>query len=331
MITGERYIDGLTHLEAFNGINVAEIPGSSGLGPEIVVIFWGADDLPVGPEFAIIGYPSATGGSGSSGSISCLRTFTNTGDDKEYDLSGATSVTFPEGFWATEVRSDVNTVLGTRWFYIQFSSFDPDDAGEFPGVPPPPKVPTKPEITDPDPEDDTGQVEVSWLSTSDNVTDDDGFLIKRSYNGATARVVGSVPRNAATFPNYTFTDYLNKNGTPGENIGEGTFTYTIQAYKYNTNTITAPSTPSDDVVYTPSNPPPPPVEPSIEIPDVDFPLAGTGGIDLGGAAVIQFVTNPAGIYTLVPGKLHDTLYSGATSVDVKIPDPTFKTAYLGSD
>lgn len=58
----------------------------------------------------------------------------------------------------------------------------------------------------------------------------------------------------------------------------------------------------------------------------------TTGIFLGGTATLQFIGNPSGIYTLVPGKAYDTLYERiptVTSQDVKIPDPFIKTAYFG--
>lgn len=62
---------------------------------------------------------------------------------------------------------------------------------------------------------------------------------------------------------------------------------------------------------------------------------GTGarGVDLGGAATLQLVVNPSGIYTLVKDKTNDTLYERvggvATSQDVKIPDPFIKSAFFG--
>lgn len=58
----------------------------------------------------------------------------------------------------------------------------------------------------------------------------------------------------------------------------------------------------------------------------------TTGIFLGGSATLQFIGNPSGIYTIVPGKLYDTLYEripAVTSQDVKIPDPYIITAYIG--
>lgn len=56
------------------------------------------------------------------------------------------------------------------------------------------------------------------------------------------------------------------------------------------------------------------------------------GIFLGGTSPLQFIGNPSGIYTVVPGKTYDTLYERiptVTSQDVKIPDPTIVTAYVG--
>ena len=56
------------------------------------------------------------------------------------------------------------------------------------------------------------------------------------------------------------------------------------------------------------------------------------GIYLGGTATLQFIGDPSGIYTLVPGKLYDTLYErtpAAGSQDVKIPDPYIVTSYIG--
>lgn len=58
----------------------------------------------------------------------------------------------------------------------------------------------------------------------------------------------------------------------------------------------------------------------------------TTGIFLGGTSTLQFIGNPSGIYTIVPGKAYDTLYEripAVTSQNVKIPDPFITTAYVG--
>jgi hypothetical protein len=62
------------------------------------------------------------------------------------------------------------------------------------------------------------------------------------------------------------------------------------------------------------------------------PLVMSGGIDLGGTMVVQALTDPSGVYTLVPGKRSDTLYDRIPTeitVEVKIPDPYVKTAFVG--
>lgn len=93
--------------------------------------------------------------------------------------------------------------------------------------------------------------------------------------------------------------------------------------------------PGPTVVLTPINPNPsitvgPPSVLTV-IPQFDYVMSG--GFDLGGSPTIQLIGDPAGIYTLVPGKTHDTLYErnagSLTEQDVKIPDPFIKTAFFG--
>lgn len=60
----------------------------------------------------------------------------------------------------------------------------------------------------------------------------------------------------------------------------------------------------------------------------------TGGIDLGGAATQTFLNDASGIYTLIPGQYHDELYqrigtTSSTTVNVMIPEPFFKTGFIG--
>lgn len=64
----------------------------------------------------------------------------------------------------------------------------------------------------------------------------------------------------------------------------------------------------------------------------DIAILGEGGLILGGVSPLTILKDVSGIYTVVTGKHDDTLYdrqSGQPSVDVKIPDPTFKTGYIG--
>lgn len=94
-------------------------------------------------------------------------------------------------------------------------------------------------------------------------------------------------------------------------------------------------------------PPPPeiefvPVLPHLPFPDEDDdpgpiitsnPVQTDNGftINVGGAATFVFIEDPSGIYTLIPGQLHDTLYdrTGLTPLDVKIPNPFVETGFMG--
>lgn len=57
-----------------------------------------------------------------------------------------------------------------------------------------------------------------------------------------------------------------------------------------------------------------------------------GGVEFNGAATTFAIQDVSGIYTLIPDKLTDTLYdrlTGQPNVDVAIPNPYFKTGYIG--
>lgn len=69
-----------------------------------------------------------------------------------------------------------------------------------------------------------------------------------------------------------------------------------------------------------------------EPPQGDINVLGNGGIDFDGTTPLTLLKDVSGIYTLVPGKRNDTLIdrqTGQPSVDTKIPDPTWKTGYVG--
>lgn len=89
---------------------------------------------------------------------------------------------------------------------------------------------------------------------------------------------------------------------------------------WNNGTFTPPS------VITPGTWSEPPFTP----PDQPI-ITMDGGMDFNGEVGLLAIQNMSGIYTLVPGKTDDTIYTGfgAATVDVKKPDPTFKTGYIG--
>lgn len=68
----------------------------------------------------------------------------------------------------------------------------------------------------------------------------------------------------------------------------------------------------------------------------DIVVIGDGGIDLGGSPLsptdIMMAQDLSGIYTIVPGQTHDILQDrlvGQPTLNSKIPNPNFKTGYIG--
>lgn len=72
---------------------------------------------------------------------------------------------------------------------------------------------------------------------------------------------------------------------------------------------------------------PPPEEPPPGV-----AILGNGGLTLNGSVPKTLLMDVSGIYTIISGKRNDTLYdrlSGQPNVDVAIPNPNFKTGYIG--
>lgn len=66
--------------------------------------------------------------------------------------------------------------------------------------------------------------------------------------------------------------------------------------------------------------------------DGDINIVTDGGLILGGDSPLTLLKDVSGIYTLVKDLHHDELIDrqpGQASIDTKIPDPIFKTGYLG--
>lgn len=84
--------------------------------------------------------------------------------------------------------------------------------------------------------------------------------------------------------------------------------------------------PTELIFILPDLPDDPPII-TVTITSTEF----SGTVDAGKLLTI-FFTNATGIYTLVPGKTTDTLYDNTdpgTTVEVKKPNPTFKTGFIG--
>ena len=278
-------------------LTIGEIPGDTGLGPSIAVINVVGYNfvVPPNPPVSMQLFPSGrlTNQPNSESPISAQATFVNNGDDIHYSITGGGEAEFTEGFWAQAIRGQCDNSTGQYDFQIQFITLDPNSDTDFPDTLP--DSPENVEISeDPsyDPEEEKGSVEFTWDLNPDKST----VILRDNV------AVGSTPPGVNTFTDFVF--------EPGD------FLYTLRFYSYGPNAI------SDDSASIP-------VSFNATLPDIA--IVGSGGIDFGGSAALVFIGDPSGIYTLIPGKTHDTLYerTDVDSVDVKIPDPYVKTAFLG--
>lgn len=352
---------GLTHDQVSNNplgyFPFAQLVGGSAiLGPNGgVVVIAGIDQAtPPNDPDTIVQVFSSTGSNSGEGSA----VVTNSADaDGKLTFLKLGIVT---DFWEGGVRIDC--VLGddaTYFIVLQTGNNIPNDPNTiFNGTPPPPVKPSKPAIIPPEADDEWGAVVLSWTTTDTINTEVDGFRIwvHANYPGAVAYVGGIVPINSLVHPNYTHRLYIGANEYP-DPVFE--YTFTIEPYLWGVdNTLGEESDPSDPVIYDPEGPDEEEDIPDIELPDPDeipeeipeepvppdppnedlapgtLTGAGYGGFNLGGSSLndVVFMMNVSGIYTLVEGKTHDTLYermTGITSQNVKIPDPFVKTGFIG--
>ena len=146
-------------------------------------------------------------------------------------------------------------------------------------------------------------VQISFTSVNPVGDDVTGFLVTETNNATGVETIVAVIPSTGAGPYSTIIP------ASAEDV-----TYTVQTYSITLSDISVP------------------VEVEFIVPDIT--VIGSGGIEFGGTAIMVFIYNPSGIYTLVPGKTHDTLYeriSGIDSQNIKIPDPFIKTGYIPND
>lgn len=302
MPLGSKSITGLTHDQANDSLPFASIPGDSGGPVSAVVLFVTGEDLPPSDGTITLQlFPTGkfTNGTDSDGNISVTATLVNSGDDKSFNIAGGGApVVFTEGFWKDDIRGVSNTIVGVYGFSIQFSYY---------------------EFADFDPTLIDSPTNVTLVSSSWDAVEEEGKVdLSFSYDNGNAEnptslavvrdgvFVGYVPWVDGT-TDYTYSDYI---------FAPGDYVYEVYAYLYGApNLISGPSA-------------------SISVPiGAGLPdISAVGGMDiaLDFTSSVIFISDPSGIYTLVPDKTHDTLYNrvDTTSVDVKIPDPFIKTALV---
>lgn len=174
-----------------------------------------------------------------------------------------------------------------------------------PGPPVPPTNITHDEVipsVDPLKPTETDQV-FTWDIPPD--PDNDGTIIARDDV-----VIVVLPPGV-----YEYTDTV-----PGDDYVYTFWYFTWPGDGISEPTILAPITTNGD----PESPPEEPEAADIEIIS-DMALA------LDWNSIMAFITDPSGIYGLIPNKTHDTLYNRnaeQTSINMKIPDPFIRTAFF---
>lgn len=301
----------LTAQEANDSVPMSSLGGERAPGPSIAVVFWIANGII--PEdcagCSIQGFPSnrtSVGASGGSISVTC--TFTNTGDDKNFGITGGGSVNLPNGFWGADIRALVaaaNFDDVTCDFVVQSLGLDPTDASDFSG----PALTDTPRDTaieeqNYDPVEEEGDVRFSWDYDNADSEDPDGFSIVRTIDGGAVEPVGSIPWVDGTV-SYEFTDYI---------IEPGEYIYSIYAYKYSGPSVSAPVTLAASF--------------GGATPDITF--TGTLQADFALEATFVFIGDPSGIYTMTEDARHDTLYerTDVDFIEVAIPTPFVKTGFV---
>jgi len=307
--SGTRTVSPIVANDAIDVLSLAW--DNRGPGPQTIVLIFTAQGLPPSnPTITLQIFPTGAiaVGTDSSGNISVLKTLTNTGDDKNYSVSGGGNVNLADGFWDSQLRailaynpSEAPNAAVT--FNVQIGAFDPTDPAEF-TLDATLNPPTNVAATEPvyDPESGQFTFTLSW----DNNELLPVVIITEPSPSGFQYVEGSSQSPAATFPE-RFTN---------EEPPVSTWMYTFYYYSYTPSRRISPAS-SVLIVNIPGAPTP------------DITIIGSGGVTLGGIATAVFIGDPSGIYTLEEGKLHDTIINrvGATveELNLAIPRPFVRT------
>jgi hypothetical protein len=148
-----------------------------------------------------------------------------------------------------------------------------------------------------------------------------GFYRDPSHTGVNSSFIANTGLSATAIvavaiDQITVQSSLNANGVEysvfalvGDTLGMNNGTYYAPIYQPSGGPYTAPLPPQGDIN-----------------------VMSEGGLVLNGQPSLTLLRDISGIYTLIKGKRNDTLIdrqTGQDSVDVKIPDPTYKTGYIG--
>lgn len=302
MSIGFKELNNLSISEANSSVKISDMSGDGGVGPSGFTLFGFAHDiLPNNNAQSLSIFPSGefVVGNGSATTLSVQKSFVNSGNDKQFDYAGG-SITFTDGFWAASVRALLTGTVGLVDLEIEFGTDNPvlqydQNITE---------TPINPSNTTPSWNGSQGSTTISVDFDNSDVVNPTAIAIYRDN-----LPLASIPWvNGIT--TYEYTDTV---------FAPGIYVYTAVVYKYGSPNTVSDFSPSISVTFG--------GVPSLE-------LEMSGGFDLGGIFVFSFVTDPSGIYKLVIGLRHDTLYNredplDITTVDVAIPNPFIDTFFAG--
>lgn len=280
------------------------LPGNGG-GPLIGVVFATVNGIqPEDCEFCTIQlFPSDRFSIGATnGSIVVTCTFTNAGDDKIYSVTGGGSpAVMPDGFWGQKFRaavsvadhSNVSIVFTVEWEEHNILSY-PETMSE---------QTTTPELVSSSNNTDIDKKENEVTFSYNNAAAENPVAFAVVQNkGGVKTIATSIPFTSGTV-DYTVIDAT-------IDIGDDVpVTYTIIPYRLGPPARTAESEPSGEFDFI--------ITMGLEFAE-DF------------SSIMLLLADPSGIYTLVPGKTHDTLYerTGVNHVDMAIPEPFGRSSYV---
>lgn len=290
-------ISNLTETQLAHGMKMSEIPGDRGVinAFQVIIGISGlAEGTPCGCDILAPANPivSNSGPADEFGNLSVSLSWARVlSSDIHWAQSGGGLGDFTDGFWNTTVRGDITGPSGEGFGFITiaFSTSAVNLYTENLIT-----FPNDPTHNDPSWDGDQGTVTVEFDYDNANSEDPDSIAINR--NG---EVIANVPW-VDGITHYTFTDTV---------FAEGDYEYSFFAYKYPDSR--SPDSSSFIVSFG-------------GVPSITMTMSG--GITFGGSAIIAFLGNPTGTYTIVKDKTNDTLYN--TDDDVAIPNPFIITGFL---
>lgn len=286
---------GISITDLAHGIRMADIPGQRGACQSFILIISVTGLAPGTPcSVTILGPSNAplinSGTADEFGNLSISTTWIRDTDDTHWLQVTYGAGIFPDGFWNITVTGNFTPIDNpSGGIDIQFSYTDVLLFSQDLT-----NAPDSPTHDDPNWDGNQGTINLHVDYANSSMEDPDSIAVVR--NG---EVVGTIPWvNGIT--SYDYTDVV---------FDAGDYEYEFIVYKYPDSRSALSSAFSVSFGGVPS-----------------ITMTMSGGITFGGSAIVAFLGNPTGTYTIVKDKTNDTLYN--TDEDVAIPNPFIVTGFL---